>query len=181
VCLRARAPCPLRVFCPGADRASAQPSCELSPSVPWSGSRQTAGSGATCGSLGQDKTTIRLFNIHIHIHTHTHTHTHTLTHTHTHTHTHTFDNTQTHKAKFWKESLPIGVWSQHFDSTQAHVCYVVLTFLCVENQSLLCVSQTYAQGSLTPHTHTHSLSLSLSLSLTHTHTHTHTQINACLA
>ena len=43
VCLRARAPCPLRVSCPGADRAE---SCVLSRSVPCSGSRQAAGSGA---------------------------------------------------------------------------------------------------------------------------------------
>ena len=43
VCLRARAPCPLRVSCPGADRAE---SCVLSRSVPCSGSRQAVGSGA---------------------------------------------------------------------------------------------------------------------------------------
>ena len=33
VCLRARAPCPLRVSCPGADRAE---SAQLSHSLPWS-------------------------------------------------------------------------------------------------------------------------------------------------
>jgi len=54
VCLRARAPCPLCVSCPGADRSeSAQLSCELSRSVPCSGSRQAAGSGVPLLVLGK--------------------------------------------------------------------------------------------------------------------------------
>ena len=53
VCLRARAPCPLRVSCPVTDRAQSAQLC--APSRIARARSPAARSRASCGSLGQDK------------------------------------------------------------------------------------------------------------------------------
>ena len=53
VCLRARAPCPLRVSCPVTDRAQSAQLC--APSRIARARSPAARSRASCGSLGQDR------------------------------------------------------------------------------------------------------------------------------